>query len=127
MDPDTLRYIHENKTAALLTAALTMGLHFGHPSDAQLTQMRQIGYELGMAFQIIDDILDASSSAETMGKPVGNDAAADKSTYVALHGLEGAREQANTHTAHAIELCRALGGNTDFLVNLIRTMGERIH
>ena len=127
VDADTLRYIHENKTAALLTAALAMGLHFAEPSDEQLKQIRKIGYELGMAFQIIDDILDATSSAEAMGKPVGNDAAADKSTYVALHGIEGARAQANAHTHTTIELCQALGGNTDFLVDLIKGMGERIH
>ncbi len=127
IDADTLRFIHENKTAALLTAALMMGLHFGNPSDQHIAQMRQIGYELGMAFQVIDDILDATSSAEAMGKPVGNDAAADKSTYVALHGIDGAREQANAHTHKAIELCEALGGNTEFLVSLIQAMGERIH
>ncbi|MGB0413228.1 MAG: polyprenyl synthetase family protein [Coraliomargarita sp.] len=127
VDADTLRYIHENKTAALLTAALTMGLHFGAPSNEQLGQIRQIGYELGMAFQVIDDILDATSSAEAMGKPVGNDAAADKSTYVALHGIDGAREQANAHTQKAIQLCEQLGGNADFLVDLIKAMGERIN
>ncbi len=127
VDAATLRYIHENKTAALLTAALKMGLHFGEPDDEQLGKMRQIGYELGMAFQIIDDILDATSSAEAMGKPVGNDAAADKSTYVALHGIEGAREQANSHTQKAIELCESLGGNSSFLVDLIQAMGERIN
>ena len=127
VDAATLRFIHENKTAALLTAALTMGLHFGNPSDEQVQQMRQIGYELGMAFQVIDDILDATSSAEAMGKPVGNDAAADKSTYVALHGIDGAREQANAHTHKAIELCQQLGGNSEFLVDLIQAMGERIN
>ena len=70
VDAATLGYIHENKTAALLTAAADDGPNFGQPSE-QISRMRKIGYELGMAFQVIDDILDATSSAEAMGKPVG--------------------------------------------------------
>ena len=58
-DADTLRYIHENKTAALLTAALKMGLFFSDPSEDQIKQVQDAGYHLGLAFQIVDDILDA--------------------------------------------------------------------
>ncbi|MGB0409845.1 MAG: polyprenyl synthetase family protein [Opitutales bacterium] len=127
IDASTLQFIHENKTAALLTAALTMGLTFSGPSQAQVQKMLQVGYHLGMAFQIIDDILDATSDPETMGKPVGNDAAADKSTYVALHGIDGARQEARRHTRTAIESTEALGGNNALLIALIREMGERMY
>lgn len=127
VDADTLQYIHENKTAALLTAALTMGLRFGDPSPNQIEAMRQTGTHLGLAFQIIDDILDATSDAETMGKPVGSDAATEKSTYVALHGIDGARSEATRHTEAAIEAATSVGGESEMLLTLIRDLGERIN
>lgn len=126
VDAHTLQYIHQNKTAALLTAALTMGLRFGDPSPAQIEAMHRVGTHLGLAFQIIDDILDASSDTETMGKPVGNDAAADKLTYVALNGIEGARREAQRHTDAAVEITRSMGGEDAMLIALIRDLGERI-
>lgn len=125
IDAETLRFIHENKTAALLTAALTMGLHFCEPSDAQLELIQKVGYHLGMTFQIVDDILDATSSAEAMGKPVGSDAAADKSTYVALHGIEGARAEAKRHTQQAIISLDEIGGNNAFIVELVKELEHR--
>jgi geranylgeranyl diphosphate synthase, type II len=122
---DTLAYIHENKTASLITAALVMGLHFGDPDAQKLKLMREAGFHLGMNFQIIDDILDATSDPATMGKPVGNDTAADKSTFVALHGIEGAREQAARHTAVATQAIREMGGANGTLIELIEALGER--
>lgn len=127
LDADTLRYIHENKTAALLTAALKMGLFFCGPSESQIQLAQEAGYHLGLAFQIIDDILDATSDAATMGKPVGNDAAAEKSTYVALHGIEGAQAEAKRHTEEAIAALEKLGGNNETLVELVREMETRIN
>lgn len=126
VEADTLQYIHENKTAALLSAALTMGLRFGNASAEQIDIMRRTGHHLGLAFQIIDDILDATSSPEAMGKPVGNDAAADKSTYVALHGIAGARKEANRHTSAAIEASQSIGGESALLIALIEDLGQRI-
>ncbi|PXA03972.1 polyprenyl synthetase [Coraliomargarita sinensis] len=127
VEAGTLHYIHENKTAALLTAALLMGLRFSDPGQDKVEAMRLVGTHLGLAFQIIDDILDATSDAETMGKPVGNDASANKSTYVALHGIEGARAEAGRHTAAAIEAARKLGGENEILIALIQDLGERIN
>ena len=127
LDADTLRYIHENKTAALLTAALKMGLSFCQPTDAQTEQIEEAGYHLGLAFQIVDDILDATSDPETMGKPVGNDAAVEKSTYVALHGIEGAYAEAKRHTKAAIAALEALGGENTLLIELVRELETRIN
>lgn len=124
---DTLQYIHENKTAALLTAALTMGLRFCNPGEHQTQAIRRCGLHLGLAFQIIDDLLDATSDAATMGKPVGNDAAADKFTYVALHGIEGARNEAMRHTKAALQQVDALGGKNALLLALIEELGARVH
>jgi geranylgeranyl diphosphate synthase, type II len=127
IDAATLRYIHENKTGALLTAALTMGLRFCDPSPQQVKQIRTVGYHLGLTFQIVDDILDATSTPAELGKPVGNDSATDKSTYVALHGIEGAQTHAHEHTAAAIVAAEALGGNNTFLLELIRDLEHRIN
>ena len=127
IDADTLHYIHENKTGALLTAALTMGLRFCDPSEQQLKQIEAVGYHIGLTFQIVDDILDATSNPEELGKPVGNDSAVDKSTYVALHGIEGAYSEAKKHTAAALETTEALGGNNAFLLDLIRDLEHRIN
>lgn len=125
IDRDALAYVHENKTAALITAALVMGLRFGEPNSAKIDLMRRAGFHLGMNFQIIDDILDATSDPTIMGKPVGHDAAAEKSTYVALHGIEGARAQAARHAASATDAIREMGGANDTLIELIEALGER--
>lgn len=127
VDPETLQFIHRNKTAALITAALTMGLRFSDPSPNQIEAMRGVGTHLGLGFQIIDDILDATSDSKTLGKPVGNDAASKKSTYVALHGIEGARGHAIQHTEAAIKAAGTVGGENEILLALIRNLGERVH
>lgn len=126
-EADTLHYIHLNKTAALLTAALSMGLRFCEPSPKQIATVRALGRHLGLAFQIIDDILDATSDAKIMGKPVGNDSATNKSTYVALHGIEGARKEATRHTNAALQQATALGGENKLLLTLIEELGARVY
>lgn len=126
LDADTLHYIHENKTAALLTAAIQMGLAFCQPDDAQRRLAENFGYHLGLAFQIVDDILDATSDPETMGKPVGSDAVAEKSTFVALHGIAGAHQEAERHTAAATEALQQLGGENAPLIALTRDLRTRI-
>ncbi len=125
INAEMLQFIHENKTGALLTAALKMGLRFCNPNSEQIAQIQEVGYHMGMTFQIVDDILDATSSAEVMGKPVGNDSAAEKSTYVALHGIEGATVEADRHTQAALDAAKALGGDNDFILNLIEVLSNR--
>ena len=78
-----------------------------------------------MAFQIIDDILDSSSNSQTIGKPVGIDAAAEKSTYVALLGISEARMVAKKHTNSAITALESLGGDTNLMIQLIRELEIR--
>lgn len=98
-----LRAIHEGKTAALITCGLRLGGMAANADERQLEALTSFGYNLGLAFQVIDDILDITSSTETMGKTVGKDVAAQKSTYPALLGLEGARQEAGRLTAMAME------------------------
>lgn len=123
---DTLHYIHENKTAALIAASLRMGLLFTQPEAGKLDLMELAGGQIGLCFQIIDDILDATSTVETMGKPVGSDAAAGKNTYVALHGIESAREMARSHAKQALEQVQQIGGNNKFLLQFIESLEARI-
>jgi len=127
LDADTLRYIHENKTSALITAALKMGLAFSQPNETQTQYMQDAGYHLGLSFQIVDDILDATSDPRTLGKPVGNDAAAAKSTYVALHGIEGAQAEAKRHTEATLTALESLGGKNQTLLELVRELETRIN
>mgnify|MGYP001338876477 CR=1 FL=1 len=127
LDAETLRYIHENKTAALLTAALKMGLAFSQPNETQNQYMQNAGYHLGLSFQIVDDILDVTSDPDTIGKPVGNDATAAKSTYVALHGIEGAQAEAKRHTQDALGALESLGGKNQLLLELVRELEIRIN
>jgi geranylgeranyl pyrophosphate synthase len=124
---ETLDYIHHHKTADLLTAALLMGLHLtDHPAEAE-GHLREVGKSLGLAFQIIDDILDATSSAEVLGKTTGNDARQSKNTYVSLHGLEASRKAAKQATERAIAACRCLPGSAaGFLIDLIRKLEFRL-
>ncbi|MGC6424760.1 MAG: polyprenyl synthetase family protein [Lentimonas sp.] len=127
IDAEMLKFIHENKTGALLTAALTMGLRFCNPNDDQLKQISEVGHHIGMTYQIVDDILDATSSAELIGKPVGNDSAAEKSTYVALYGIEGAYTEAKHHTEAAVSAAKNLRGNNEFLIGLIEELSSRVN
>lgn len=124
---ERLDYIHENKTAALLEAALTMGFRLGaHGNDtALLKKAHDIGHYTGLAFQIIDDILDVTSDAETMGKPVNADCENRKLTYPGLYGLEKSRERAEAFTQKALALCEEIGGNNQFLTELVRLLATR--
>lgn len=123
---ERLDFIHANKTAALITAAVEMGFILGNSSEETQKVARKIGYDIGIAFQIIDDILDETSDAETMGKPVRADLENRKLTYPRFHGMQKSRERANTLSVSAVEACRKIGGKTDFLVALIEQMQKRI-
>lgn len=99
---EALRFIHENKTAALLTTSLVLG---GMSADAQpgeLRALRAFGMATGLAFQILDDILDVTQTTEKLGKSAGKDLASEKSTYPALIGLDASRAEAQrlTQSAH---------------------------
>lgn len=125
--PERLDYIHHNKTAALLSASITMGVRLSSAPQGAVEKAHKIGLKLGLAFQVIDDILDVTSNAATMGKPVNADAGNKKLTYPHLHGLKASREKAHSLTDEAVSLCHELGGDNAFLVALIRSMEHRIN
>ncbi len=120
-----LDFIHLNKTAAMITAALVGGGLCGGAREPELADLRTAGRALGLAFQINDDILDATADTATLGKTAGKDAKAGKTTYVKLHGLEAARRHAAAQTEAALAAFAALPGDTTFLTTLVRTMGAR--
>ncbi len=92
--PEALEYIHIHKTAALLRASLSVGARLGGADAAALAAVGEAGQSLGLAFQIVDDILDVEGSLETLGKTAGSDERKQKVTYPALHGIEASRREA---------------------------------
>lgn len=123
--PDLLDYIHANKTAALIESSLVMGGMTAGTDPDGLATLRKVGRHLGLAFQIMDDILDAVGSGEKMGKMIGNDAKKDKLTFPGLHGMEAARAAARKHSEDALRHCGNLPGHTAFLRELIRWLAVR--
>lgn len=121
-----LEFIHLNKTAAMITAALTTGGLCGGATEAQLNALRTAGRHLGLAFQIIDDVLDATADTATLGKTAGKDAQAGKATYVKLHGLEASRKLARQHTDTTLGALTSLPGDKAFLAALIESLAGRV-
>ena len=122
---DELEFIHLNKTAAMIEASLVMGGLVGGAGQEAIAGLRRAGGPLGLGFQIIDDILDATADSATLGKTAGKDARAGKTTYVTMHGLEASRRLADEHTAAVLQELGQLPGETVFLAALVRTMAAR--
>jgi geranylgeranyl pyrophosphate synthase len=123
--PGELSFIHLNKTAAMIEAALVMGGMCGRASDRSLDGLRRAGRELGLAFQIVDDVLDATATSAALGKTAGKDARAGKATFVALYGIDGSKRFAEEHSRAAASALRELPGNADFLVGLAESLARR--
>jgi geranylgeranyl diphosphate synthase type II len=122
-----LEFIHLNKTAAMITVSLLAGGLCGNATASQLDALRTAGRHLGLAFQIVDDILDATADTATLGKTAGKDAKAGKTTYVKLHGIEASRKFARQHTTDALTALAALPGDKTFLSALLDSMAGRIN
>jgi geranylgeranyl diphosphate synthase type II len=104
-----LRYIHERKTAALIRCCVRLGAMAGNATPAQLKAVTAYGHGLGVAFQIIDDILDCTATTEQLGKTAGKDAKAHKATYPSLLGLEKSRAEAGRWTASTLKAIARFG------------------
>jgi geranylgeranyl pyrophosphate synthase len=125
--PEGLTFIHVNKTAAMIEASLAMGGFCAGARDNAVATLREAGRQLGLAFQIVDDILDATSDTATLGKTAGKDARAGKATYVSVHGIDAARRFARERSDSAIEALRRLPGDTGFLTSLAGGLLGRSH
>ncbi len=120
-----LRYIHERKTSALLCCAVRLGGMSANCTPAQLRALTDFGYHIGLAFQVIDDILDVTQSSEKLGKTAGKDVAAQKATYPALVGLLQSRKIAATLTARAFAALRPFKAKATALDALARHLLHR--
>ncbi len=125
IDAVTLDYIHSHKTAALISAALASGAQLAGADDEIVKLHRLFGHHLGMAFQIIDDILDVVGDEQQLGKPTGSDNAQQKNTYVKLYGIERARQMAAQYTAQAQADLTGLNDADDFFKQLSRALLDR--
>ena len=125
VDAATVEYIHRSKTGALIRAAVRSGaLAAGAPED-QLAALSEYGAQLGLAFQIVDDILDVEGSSQKLGKTAGKDATQQKATYPAVHGLARSRELATTRIQKAVAAVEALGPQGRWLREIALYVGER--
>ena len=106
---EELVQIHEAKTAALLTVSVRLGAMSAGAGEDELEALTRFGHALGLAFQVIDDILDVTQTTENLGKTAGKDAAVDKATYPSVIGLELSRKEAERLTAEAMEALEVFG------------------
>jgi geranylgeranyl diphosphate synthase type II len=120
-----LRYIHERKTSALLCCSVRLGGMSANCTPAQLKALTDFGYNVGLAFQIIDDILDVTQTSEQLGKTAGKDTAAEKATYPAIVGLEKSREIARRLTTQAFRALQTFKGKAQALEALAEFLLKR--
>ena len=123
---EQLRQIHRNKTGALINAAVQMGAAAADADPRQCEALEAYAYGLGLVFQIVDDVLDVTSTAEQLGKPIGSDSENGKTTFVTLFGVDGAMqlaEKLNDETCTALR--DAFGEKSAFLEQLARTLLNR--
>ena len=120
---DTIRFIHEKKTAAMIESSMMIGAVLAGAGDEEVTTMEEIGSDVGLAFQIQDDILDITGSDEVLGKPTGSDDKNNKATYVTLVGLDEAKNDVKRISESAMEKLSGLPGSSTeagvFLAELI--------
>ena len=121
---EALLKMYELKTSRLLQAACVCGCIIGGGSEEEIKQADAYGKSLGLAFQIVDDILDVTGDQETLGKPIGSDAVNNKETYVSLYGVEAAREKAAELTNEALKALEFFDDN-DFLTELTKQLLNR--
>ncbi|RMH61882.1 MAG: polyprenyl synthetase family protein [Zetaproteobacteria bacterium] len=119
--------IHIHKTGALIRYACEAGAWIAGATPTQRAHCIRYGQAIGLLFQVVDDILDATQSSATLGKSAGKDAAQDKATYVSLLGLRAARELADELCAKAQNACAQLGAEADRMLQLARYIRQRDH
>ena len=120
-----LEYIHRAKTAALITASLVGGGLYAGAKDREVASLRAFGQSVGLAFQIVDDVLDVTQSSEQLGKTAGKDTAAEKVTYPALFGVEESTRKADELVSAAFAELNSFGERAETLRELARFLVER--
>ena len=122
---EQLLFIHEHKTAALIQSAMMVGAILAGASDADIKKIEGIGYDIGIAFQIQDDILDVTGDAAKLGKSIGSDEKNHKVTYVTLKGLAQAQADQQALSSRAIEQLASFAQRNLFLEELVKNLITR--
>ena len=122
---EQLLFIHEHKTAALIQSAMMVGAVLAEASEEEVERIEKCAYNIGLAFQIQDDILDVTGSLETLGKETGSDAKNKKMTYVTLWGMEEAKKEVERLSEEALAILSSFGRENAFLGELIRRLITR--
>jgi geranylgeranyl diphosphate synthase type II len=124
-DARTLEYIHRSKTGALLTASVVTGGLYGGGSESQIQNLRDFGQNIGLAFQIVDDVLDVTQTSEQLGKTAGKDTATEKATYPALFGIDASLKKADELVAAASAALDNFGESAASLREIAHFLVER--
>ena len=124
---DTVDFIHRNKTAALMVAPVDMGAILGGATRAEKEALHKFAFNIGMAFQIADDLLDVLSTAEDLGKPINSDIEKNKATYVSIHGIEKAKKQVENLTSEGIKKLEILGERGEKLKQIALFLTSRTY
>jgi geranylgeranyl diphosphate synthase type II len=124
-DPATLEYIHRSKTAALITACVVTGGLYAGGTEEQIARLREFGQAIGLAFQIVDDVLDVTQSSEQLGKTAGKDTATEKATYPALYGVPESLKKADALVEAAGASLAGFGERAATLKALAQFLVER--
>lgn len=122
---EELDFIYRLKTGALLEASMMIGAVMAGAGETELRQVERLAADIGLAFQIEDDILDATGTTEEIGKPAGSDEKNHKTTYVTLEGLEAAKSEAARLSGEAVEILESLPGKNEFLEQMILSLVNR--
>ena len=125
LDLTALKQMHAMKTGALLSCAVRMGAIAAGLGASDLARLTQYSTALGLAFQVVDDVLDATADSQTLGKTAGKDAADDKPTYVTLMGLDYAQKEAKELQTQALDSLSGFGSSADALRALAKLVVER--
>ncbi|MFZ0318578.1 MAG: polyprenyl synthetase family protein [Candidatus Sulfotelmatobacter sp.] len=122
---EMLEYIHRSKTAALITASLVSGGLYAGANEKEVSKLRNFGQSIGLAFQIVDDVLDVTQTSAQLGKTAGKDTAAQKATYPALFGVEESEHKADALVKAALKELESFGERAETLKELARYLVER--
>lgn len=125
LSKEKLDFIYRLKTGALIEGSMMIGAVLAGANEEELSKVEQTAADVGMAFQIQDDILDVTSTQEALGKPIGSDERNHKTTYVTIHGIERAREDVREISDRALKTLASLPGENVFLEELIRSLITR--
>jgi geranylgeranyl diphosphate synthase, type II len=122
---EMVEYIHRSKTAALITASLVSGGLYAGAKDVETKKLRAFGMGIGLAFQIVDDVLDVTQTSEQLGKTAGKDTASEKATYPSLFGIEDSVAKADALVKNAFDELESFGERANTLKDLARFLVER--